>query len=79
MGFVRGGVPGENMMSLSWERLRTPRRSRFRGRRRAAISHGDLLPQAVTDFQRTTAVAAIEVRAGENTGPFTFVVQPKEN
>ena len=43
------------------------------------VAHDDLLPDAVTDFQHTTAVAAIEVRAGGNTGPFTFVVQPKEN
>ena len=42
-------------------------------------AHPDILPEAVTDFRYTTAVEAIEVRAGARTGPLTFVVQPKEN
>lgn len=42
------------------------------------VAHADLVPDAV-DFQSTTLIEPIEVRAGEGAGPHTFVVRAGEN
>ena len=41
-------------------------------------AHPDLVPHAVVNFQHTTLVEAVPVRAGEASGPLTFVVSPTE-